>query len=534
MKAKFVFFIYLLLFLALTWPAILDARSSFWGASSDELQAVWNLWWTHKAIVDLGISPYFTQWLHFPSGISLLAHPLALPHGLLYIILAPALSPAEICTLIVLLGFAGSALVGFLIARDLNLSTPAALFSGYAASFSNYHFLHLRGHYEFVSLELLLLWLWLLPRFLNRPSRRQAIVAAFALFAVALLNYYYFVAAGISALVIVATHAASRPNINATVVRSYLTLMGATLATSGTYVWYFFRSIVAEPLLGGHSVQLGSLHPVEAIVPGRFWRFSELSNQVWSNLPGYEYEHSVGLGLGLVIMTGIAARTKVLRNSWELRAWAWIFVVALWLSFGPLVPSGIEGLHLPSLYAVLDGLFPFSRLSGVPARLFVLSTIAAALLAGVAVQELLKQKRRVLVALLALIVVIENLPQPIQMSNPSIPSIITDLRQEVIPSGFALLDAVNRGPLQLYYQTVHEKPMAFGYTARITKRVNKQNRAIRRLIGKGAAAELCEQYHFSHALLTPQQAQRFVGLGAPILQTDGQGLYKLCSSEATV
>lgn len=508
---------------------MLQGRTAFWGASSDELQAAWNLWWVRKALVELHTSPYYTTWIHFPSGTTLLPHPLALPHGIFYTLLAPFLSLAETSSIIVLLGFSLSALLGYLLARELGCKPLAAFFAGYVLSFSNYHFLHLRGHLEFVSLEFLVLWFFLLIRFLKAPTHLLALSASISLFTLAVLNSYYFLAAALGALVIGACFTLQNGNLIQKYWSHYVTLCTASLLSSGLYVLHFLRSLAVDPLLRGHSTELGSLHPIETILPGRFWKFSTLTESAWSTLPGYEYEHSVGLGVGLFLLVALAAGAKLLRSSWELRAWAWIFLLSLWLSLGPLIPSGIDGISLPSLYSALDALFPFSRLSGVPARLFVLTTLAAALLAGAGMQVLLNHRRYIIAALLMCLAVVENFPQAIVMNTAPVPAWTTKLRETNLPTDYGLLDAVHRGPQQLYLQTIHEKPMAFGYTARTTKRVNKQNRIIRNLLGKGEASVLCTQYKFSHALLNEVQARRFVNLAPPIFQEDGIGLYKLCT-----
>jgi hypothetical protein len=63
---------YLLLALVMTYPLALHLTSTIPGDGFDGWQNYWNLWWVKTALLDLQQSPYFTDYLYYPTGYSLL------------------------------------------------------------------------------------------------------------------------------------------------------------------------------------------------------------------------------------------------------------------------------------------------------------------------------------------------------------------------------------------------------------------------------------------------------------------------------
>src|SRR5215831_9647730 len=69
------FFFYLVGFAALTYPLLRSFSSSFFADNGDGLQNVWNIWWVAHAVLTRQ-SPWYTSYLHYPYGVSLLGHTL--------------------------------------------------------------------------------------------------------------------------------------------------------------------------------------------------------------------------------------------------------------------------------------------------------------------------------------------------------------------------------------------------------------------------------------------------------------------------
>lgn len=62
---------YFLLTLLLTYPLILNFTTHVAGDGSDDPALAWNLWWVRYALLNLGSSPIYTNYLFFPIGLNL-------------------------------------------------------------------------------------------------------------------------------------------------------------------------------------------------------------------------------------------------------------------------------------------------------------------------------------------------------------------------------------------------------------------------------------------------------------------------------
>src|SRR5436190_13122304 len=62
---------YFLLTLVLTYPLILHFTTHVAGDGSDDPALAWNLWWVRYALLDLGTSPIYTNYMFFPIALNL-------------------------------------------------------------------------------------------------------------------------------------------------------------------------------------------------------------------------------------------------------------------------------------------------------------------------------------------------------------------------------------------------------------------------------------------------------------------------------
>src|SRR4030042_6248184 len=101
----FPILLYLIMFCILTYPLIFKFPTHFFADTGDGLQNVWNIWWVNKAVTQLHQSPWYTTYLHYPHGTSLLGHTLNPFTGFLGIFLLKFLSLIETHNVIVLFSF---------------------------------------------------------------------------------------------------------------------------------------------------------------------------------------------------------------------------------------------------------------------------------------------------------------------------------------------------------------------------------------------------------------------------------------------
>jgi hypothetical protein len=153
------------------------------------------------------------------------------------------------------------------------------------------------------------------------------------------------------------------------------------------------------------------------------------------------------------------------------------------MSLGPVLH--IWGWEIPFIrlpYALFEKVFPPLKVSGVPVRMMVMTMLSAAVISAMGFKVLFRQSRgkRLLAGLLLIILFIEYLPRPIPASKVAIPPYVNFLKD--LPDTKGIVDTTAGPGLALYYQTIHEKPMAFGYISRIPRSVNTKNRKLRQLI----------------------------------------------------
>jgi len=101
---------------------------------------LWDLWWTKRALVDLGKSPYFTTDIFFPTGTRLVFHNLSPYNGILGILLQYL--GATLVTTYNLLYLSSFVLAGvgmFLLLRELTGNPLASFFGGAIYAFSPFH-----------------------------------------------------------------------------------------------------------------------------------------------------------------------------------------------------------------------------------------------------------------------------------------------------------------------------------------------------------------------------------------------------------
>src|SRR5262245_42396618 len=81
--------LYLAVFVAFTGPLLGRFSTHFFADAGDGAVNVWNLWWVDVSVTRLRTLPWFTPYLHFPHGISLLGHTLNPWNGFVGILLQP-------------------------------------------------------------------------------------------------------------------------------------------------------------------------------------------------------------------------------------------------------------------------------------------------------------------------------------------------------------------------------------------------------------------------------------------------------------
>ena len=165
----------------------------------------------------------------------------------------------------------------------------------------------------------------------------------------------------------------------------------------------------------------------------------------------------------------------------ERRRWLWTTVVFALLALGPFVHVAGINTYVPGPWALLRYV-PIVGLARSPSRLVVVVALLVALLfamALVAVGQRWPRQRRLVLALVTVVLLFELSPVPRTLYAGTVPAVFhtvaSDPRKDIriLSLPFGLRDGTsslgNFNPLTQYHQTVHGKRLVGGYLSRVTR-----------------------------------------------------------------
>lgn len=534
--------IYLAVFFALNPHLPAHFSDAYYFGGLDGYQNIWNLWWVDKAVRDLQALPWYTTYLHYPLGTTLLGHTLNPFNGLVAIALLPAMTLVQTYNTLVIFSFVAGGVTAFWLCHHATRAYGGSLLGGAIFTFSSFHFMHADGHLQLTALEWLPLFVLCWIRFCEQRTWPRALVAATVLWLVVLCDLYYFAYCVIAGGLFAAWRAwqerdvwlLARPSSGPLLIGFVL----PTVATSGVLLGSLVYRHAIDPFFGTHSPRDLSMDLLSPFIWGYYWRFRDTVRPLWEGLSKYVTEASVHIGWSVIALAifGFRQRARVP----VAYAGFWLVVIGFFgvMSLGPNLKIGghelaigpgvsllghddVNLLVLP--YAVLWLIFPPWRLAGVPLRMMVMVQLAAAVLAAGGWHALAtsRHRRSLLMAALLALVVIEYLPYPLRVTSPDVPAYVKALTR--LPEG-AVIDLAANGPQALYYQTVHQKPIAFGYISRTPTSVDQADLALATLIREGAWEEAARLNGFRYVVWRGRAADVMIrGLDgatlAPIAQS---------------
>lgn len=499
---------YLLLFLLLTYPAILLFSEQIWSGRGDGLKNLWNIWWINEAVTELHQSPWYTNYLHYPYGTSLLGHTLNPLKGFMAIPLLKFLSLTETYNFMILFSFVAGGFTSFLLAYYIVESYWSSMIAGFIFSFSNYHFAHARGHLGLVSLEWLPLFLLLWLMLLSRPRISVAIASAITLFAIFLSNYYYFLYSVLAALLASIWYAFRQKSPFFFLAKEHLlplsTFVLAVSLTILPFVISFLALMSRDPLIGGHDPETFSLDLLALIIPGGHWRFADLTKAYWSKLPGFTSETSVHISISVLFLVIFVWTQRQKIQAETLGLWFLFLLFFTVMALGPVLQIWGEPVSpIPLPYSIFENIFPPLELSGVPIRMVVMTILSGSVVSAMGFKALFLGSRlkKLLAALLLVIIFVEYLPDHLPSSILTVPEYVYVLKD--LPYG-GVLDRFTKPPaLRLFYQTIHDKPLAFVKIARLPTSVWIRDQELRKAIQSHDYATLCRDYNLRYLVADP-------------------------------
>lgn len=531
--------LYAALTIVLTWPLARNLNSAIPGDGFDGWQNYWNLWWIKTALIERIQSPLVTDLLYYPTGVSLYFHTLNPFNGLVSLPVQLSGSVLLAYNFVVLISFTLSGYGAFLLALWLLRRATIGWRSRYAAAFvagaiftfAPFHFAHLLGHmqvfaYQWIPFTVLYLlkgmegWAQAgkhptrdgatvpAPRARARLSRyRDPALAGFFLALAGLCDWYFGLYLGLFTGVAVlwtwlahmralgwwgALWRAVAPSAAAGVVAVViLSPMLVPMVREAVQYDFMVRPESDLYILSATAVDFILPNRLHALVPNA--GFNALGNQI---APVSERTIAVGWGaLLLALVAMVRSRRRAL--PWLLAAGFFALLAMgpqmhwLRLDWAQVPASEAQGGNW-SLYALLNEIVPFMRISRSVSRFALMVQLSVAMMAAFGLAALMQGARgRVrwgLPLLATVVVVAEGWGVPYPLSPPDTPDFYARLAGQRTESAPRVEDAPNfalgatDAPVQtgavlnlpmnydrpgyLLYQTVHGMPLTIAYISR--------------------------------------------------------------------
>lgn len=479
---------YLVLTLIMTFPLATEFTTAIPGDGFDGWQNYWNLWWVKKALLDLGTNPFFCDYVYYPTGASLYFHTLNIFNGLFTVPIQAIFGLTVAYNFVVVFSFVVGGYGTYLLVYRLGAGKLAAFVAGLVFTFSPYHFAHLLGHMQLISLEWLPFYVLFTVKALGSISgqRLKSSLRTAAVFLVLtfLCEWGYYVLYLAIFTLLYAGYATWKKHGSS---RSLQGRIWEPVARAGL-IWLFFIVLVS-PILIPMAVEAAST--TEYLTPPfeqslslsadllAFFTPNEM-HPLWGGWARAWSERFTTTTSERMVFAGYVPLALGALALWKRRQQAGFWVLSLLVFFilalGPVLHVGGQTTNVPLPYTVLYRLLPFVRLSRSISRFDVMVMLSLAVLVGLGVGWLGDWVVRgsggwvvrwpggwVVGGVASALICFEFLAVPYPMTEVEVPSFYRQVAQE--PGDFVLMELPMNWdrPIHIFNQVYHGKKLIAAY-----------------------------------------------------------------------
>lgn len=429
------------------------------------------MWWFKEAILNRS-QLYFTPYLYYPHGASLLLHTLSPINALLSLPIHALIGLVAAYNVMVFVSLMLSAYASYLLAYDVTEDYHAAFVGGVAFLCSGFMLSQAMNHLNLLSAEFLIFSILALRRAVARPHWTRILWAVCCLLLTILGDWQYFLYAvlwaGCYVLALLWQERRLKPSVPVIIAVSCAMLLSLPLLLPTAQL----AASTASADTGEEFRLKYSADLLDLFIP------STLHSIVgpWAaNAQSYKADihaenKTAYLGIVLLSLAIVGIRQH------KSRFWLGTAIFFALLALGPQlqIAGRLTGIPLP---AALLYQFFFIRISRFPVRFIVIALLALSVLSAIGMRRLLSILRShpwnraalqmVLTTLVIGLLVLDNFTAPFQSTGIYIPPAYAEFGQE--KDEYAIFEA----PIYwctranyLLYQTVHQKPIVGGYLSR--------------------------------------------------------------------
>ncbi len=466
--------IYFALAIVMTWPLVATLGERIpTGSGSDVWAGLWAHWWVKKSLLE-GISPFFTNLLYFPEGVSLATYNIPWVNIALWIPFQAIIGNYAAYSLLFIVIFAFNCFAMYLLVMDWHDSIPAAFIAGLIYGFFP-NVLSRSGHVNWIFISWLPLALLFLKRTVRHGRVLDAIVTGIFIALIGLTLWHQLIFGFIVFVIYIL----------------YLFVVDRSSFSRRIMVLLFLSGVIAVLLMiplawpvlqelfttGNRQdylasvARVGSTNLMAYIVPN-----SNLT--LWSKiapfLPGQLLTSTnriefVGFGVLALATIGAVSNPK--------KAWPWLLIILILVLFalGPVLQIGSVQLdQIPMPYRFFQDFFLIRMLRNAQ-RFNILLSLPLSLLAALGILRLQRyhfpaRQPIVFTLILSILVLAEYGQIPYPTADTATPTWYEQLISE--QDQFAILGL----PMQpggadknfMHYQMTHSKALVGGHVSRLS------------------------------------------------------------------
>jgi hypothetical protein len=473
-----VLLVYVLISLAMSYPLPARMQTHVPGRRQADARVFqWNNWWVKQALLK-GLDLYFTEYMFYPSGVSLAGHNFDWISSFLSVPLDLLLGPAVAYNLMFLLTLFLSGFSAYLLVRYLVNRRDAAFVAGLVFAFFPYHLSgNWDGQMNLANIQWIPLSVLYVLRMIDRKRTSDAVLAGIFVAFASLDCWYFVVFLGMWGGAFVAYSLVSQRSkwtwqtvrlfalsalVSGVLVAPFLwpVIAGSGQGTVGDALEYYAERKSTDLLA---FVTPSSDHPLlSQIAASTYTRFSH-----WR--PAF---------VGYTVLALVLYAATVVHK----KSMLWTFTGLLFaaLALGTVLRvNGTEYPGIPLPFRFLVTVLPAFRLIRQASRFNVMVGLSLAVLVGIACADiaLRLQRRRLggrawwgqfaIIGAVSALILFEYLSIPCPLQPVQLSPFYTQLAQR--PEDFAIVELPLGLPYagrSLYAQTIHNKKLVNGYVAR--------------------------------------------------------------------
>lgn len=463
---------YTALAILFTWPLVLHCNTHLLGAPEDNQQFYWNLWWWQKALGD-GTNPFYTVWLFFPKGTSLLLHTISPFNAVLAQIFSLFFNLVTSFNLLIFFSLIVSGVSMYYMALDVVKDKRAAWLAGLIFTLAPRHISHIYHHLNIIGIQFIPLVILCVRRIWQgvRPYYFAVWTAAW-LALTFYTDFYNALYVGLWCALFAIWQMIWERNdfgkkIKATAVAAFIT---CAVCAPLIYPMVVEKESADYPEWGW---DMYGANLVSFVLPPPYhWLVGEQVKPYYKHIGLNEWESTQYLGM-VVIGLGLYGWW---RNRRELSFWLGTGIFFAVLSFGPIlrVWTYSVGNYWPYYWLVQS--VPIIQMAKTAGRFAIFLVLALALAAAFGARELMTRwqwrygaKGAVVgVSVLVGLVVLEFAPGRAPLTPVQAPQLYYQIAQDTDPGAIVDVPAGGWPANEQYmlYQTVHQKPITSGAVSR--------------------------------------------------------------------